>query len=689
MSTPNISSMIKACASNVYPKKAVSLYFHLSNKFVYPSLCTIPFIFSSFSAMASLMPQGNTLHGHHKQNPRQFNLHASNTLLITHIKSKELHLAKQVFENMHEKNVFSWTAMISGYARNGRAQDALDFFNGMLYSGIRPNYITLLVIIRVVSQIFAEQKTSEIHGFVMRNGFESEAPVITSLIGLYSSHNDTKSAFLLFDRAIMKDLILWTAMVSVCSQNGLSVEAIKFFREMLNSGNEPNHVSIVSVLPAFSDLASLLEGREIHGYSIKHDFYADTNLQNSLMNLYSKCRKPSISARIFTKMDRRDLVSWNTMIGGYAENGFTNKALLLFKELRSWSTEIDLTTINNVILACTQLENSQNLKQIHGFLAKSGFLNPIFLQTILLTAYAEFGELEAVDQLFNQLAYKDLVSWSAIISVYAKAGLADHALELFKQMQLNGKDPNSITLVSVLQACSSLGAHKLGQTIHSYVLRHGYFDSNMFLASALIDLYCKCGSLHSAKALFDRTDRKDLILWSSMISGYEINGYGKEALRTFYDMLALGLKPNYVVFISVLSACSHGGLVNEGLEVFTSMESEHQIKPDLVHYACVVDMLGRNDKVKDAVNFINEMPMEPDSFVWGALLSSCKLSDSHDYIADLAAKKLFRLDPRNESHYINLSNIYASLGQWGNVARLRGVMKEKNLKKTVGCSWLS
>ncbi|ERM95029.1 hypothetical protein AMTR_s00009p00241390 [Amborella trichopoda] len=194
--------------------------------------------------MASLMPQGNTLHGHHKQNPRQFNLHASNTLLITHIKSKELHLAKQVFENMHEKNVFSWTAMISGYARNGRAQDALDFFNGMLYSGIRPNYISLLVIIRVVSQIFAEQKTSEIHGFVMRNGFESEAPVITSLIGLYSSHNDTKSAFLLFDRAIMKDLILWTAMVSVCSQNGLSVEAIKFFREMLNSGNEPNHVSI-------------------------------------------------------------------------------------------------------------------------------------------------------------------------------------------------------------------------------------------------------------------------------------------------------------------------------------------------------------------------------------------------------------------------------------------------------------
>ncbi|KAL4184678.1 hypothetical protein AMTRI_Chr10g226690 [Amborella trichopoda] len=194
--------MIKACASNGYPEKAISLYFQLSNEFVYPSLCTIAFVFSSFSAMVSLTPQGNTLHGHHKQNPHEYNLHSSNTLLISHIKSKELHLAKKVFEIMHERNMFLWTALISGYARNGCAQEALDFFNCMLYSGIRPNYVTLLVVIRRVSRIFPELKTREIHGFVMRNGFESEVPVMISLIGLSSYHNDTKSAFLLFDRVL-------------------------------------------------------------------------------------------------------------------------------------------------------------------------------------------------------------------------------------------------------------------------------------------------------------------------------------------------------------------------------------------------------------------------------------------------------------------------------------------------------
>lgn len=225
----------------------------------------------------------------------------------------------------------------------------------------------------------------------------------------------------------------------------------------------------------------------------------------------------------------------------------------------------------------------------------------------------------------------------------------------------------------------------MGESIHAHIKKAGY-SSNTFLTSALIDLYCKYGSIRQAMAIFDEMPAKDLICWSSMINGYGINGYGSEALETFSNMLNSGILPNDVVFVSVLSACSHCGLDDEGWDWFYAMEEKFCITPKLAHYACMVDMLSRRGYVKEALEFVNKLPIEPDIRIWGALLAGCRKNSDSTEVAEVAVHRLISLDPENTSYHVFLSNLYAEQNRWEDVDRLRNLVEEKGLKKDAGCS---
>ncbi|KAL6323117.1 hypothetical protein AAG906_027385 [Vitis piasezkii] len=583
-------------------------------------------------------------------------------------------------------NVISWTSKISSLVKQNQSELAVGLFKMMLMTEQRPNHVTVLSVIRAISGLGLEDMMRVICGSVIKLGFESEVSVATALIGFYSDY-DMGIVWKIFNQTPIKDLVLWSAMVSACVKSGQYGEAFEIFRAMQYDGVEPNHVSIVSILPACANVGALLFGKEIHGFSIKKMFHPLTNVHNSLVDMYAKCRNFKASMLVFDQILEKDLISWTTIIRGCIENDCPREAFKAFSRMQFSCFGADETIVQDMIVAIIQADEHKFGIAFHGFLLKNGLLAFVSIGTALLQMYAKFGELESAIIVFDQLDKKDYISWSAMISVHAHSRHPYNALETFKQMQSTDERPNEITFVSLLQACSLIGAQELGESIQAHATKAGYL-SNAFLSSALIDLYCKFGRINQGRAIFNEIPTKDLVCWSSMINGYGLNGCGDEALETFSNMLACGVKPNEVVFISVLSACSHCGLEHEGWSCFSSMEQKYGIIPKLPHYACMVDLISRRGNIEGALQFVNKMPMEPDKRIWGALLAGCRSTHGSIEIAELVAERLIGLDPQNTSYYVILSNLYAEQGRWGDVERLRKLVDEKGLKKEMGYSMI-
>lgn len=577
------------------------------------------------------------------------------------------------------ENVVSWTSKISGLVRKNQPNEAVGLFKKMLWNEERPNYVTVLSVIRAVGALEWEDTLLVVHALGIKMGFASEVSVQTALLGCYSVY-DMGIVWKLFHQIPSKDVVSWSAMVSACVRNGQYSEALKFFRDMQCHGVQPNHVTIVSILSAFADLGVLSLGKEIHGFSIKRVFYCLRNVQNSLVDMYAKCRNLEASIRVFKDILKKDIISWRTIIRGCIENECPKKALYIFLKMRLSCFELNETIIRDTVVASSHAEENKFGLAFHCYTLKSGFLAFVSVGTALMQMYIKFGEEESARTIFDPLNHKDLIAWSAMISAYAQGRNPHNALDTFKQMQSMNEKPNEITFVSLLQACSSMGSQELGESIHAHVIKAGY-SLNAYLTSAFIDLYCKFGRIKQGKALFDELPTKDLICWSSMIRGYGMNGCGTEALKTFSSMLDCGVKPNDIVFISVLSACSQCGLENEGWSWFHSMEAKYGITPKLPHYACMVDLLSRHGNIRAALEFVREMPVEPDKRIWGVLLARCRSTCRPIEIAEFVVERLVSLDPQNTSHYVILSDLYAEQGRWEDVERLAKLVSKKGSSK--------
>lgn len=278
--------------------------------------------------------------------------------------------------------------------------------------------------------------------------------------------------------------------------------------------------------------------------------------------------------------------------------------------------------------------------------------------------------------------------WNAVISGFAKCGRSKEALELFDQMlQMEGEDvrADGITVVSALAACADLGALDAGEWIHDHAAKNS-IQLDVFVGTALVDMYSKCGSIDLARKVFDEMPDRNVMSWTVMIRGLAMCGNGGDALALFSKMIDEGVKPDGITFVGVLSACSHSRLVDEGRRVFASMTRDFGIVPKSEHYSCVVDLLSRAGMLREAIEFIENMPLEPDAALWGSLLSACRRNPKEVELAEFVAGQLMEIEPDNDATYVLLSNIYAYNNRWDDVARVRRLMKERAIRKTPGCS---
>ena len=454
-----------------------------------------------------------------------------------------------------------------------------------------------------------------------------------------------------FDEIPEKNVVFFNVMIRSYVNNHLYHDALLVFKTMASQGFEPDNYTYPCSLKACSGLENLNVGLQIHGAVVKVGLDLNLFIGNGLVAMYGKCGCLMAARRVLDEMPSRDVVSWNSMVAGYAQNAQFDDALEVCKEMEALRLKPDAGTMASLLPAVTNTASNN---------------------------------VSYVKEIFMKLAKKSMVSWNVMIAVYVNNSMPAEAVNLYLQMEKNRIEPDAVTIASILPACGDLSALSLGRRMHEYVERKK-LRPNLLLENALVDMYAKCGSLQDAREVFDRMKFRDVVSWTSMISAYGLNGQGCDAVALFAKMQNLGLSPDSIAFVSVISACSHAGLLEEGRCYFKLMTEEYRIIPRIEHYACMVDLLGRSGQVDEAYSFIKQMPVEPNERVWGALLSACRVYSNMN-IGLLAADHLFQLAPEQSGYYVLLSNIYAKAGRWKDVTTIRSMMKGRGLKKIPGIS---
>ncbi|GLT78766.1 hypothetical protein SLA2020_502930 [Shorea laevis] len=610
------------------------------------------------------------------------------TALVGFYASFDIRVSHLVFDMMAVRNTVSWNSLITGYFEVGDSLNALKIFLKMLMDGVKCDSVTMLVVIQACGKIGSLGLGNQIHQMAVKLNYSCNMFIVNALLNMYGEIGNLESSCQLFDAVHTCDVALWNSMLSAYIDCGCYEEATNLFAKMLDEGIGKDERTIAIMLSLCAKIDDgLREGKSLHTYANKNGMRIDVNLGNALLNMYAEQRCIESAKKVFEEMSTVDVISYNTLIAAFAQNDLRTEAWQLFVLMRVSEVEPNSYTIISILAAC-QHETCLHIgRSLHGFVIKLGIEVNLSLNTALTEMYINCGDKAAARYLFESCPNRDLISWNALIASYIKNNLADHALSLFTRM-ISEVEPNSATVVSILSLCTLLARMLQGQCLHAYVIRRqSYLDFDLSLANALITMYARCGSMYNAEKFFKTLPKRDIISWNAVISGYGLHGRGHDAICAFSRMLEDGFQPNSVTFLSVLSACSHSGLVNEGLKLFHSMVQEFRINPQLAHYGCVVDLLGRAGCLDEAKDFIKSMPIKPDASVWRALLSACR-----DHCDPKEAMRIFekivKLEPMNPGNYVLLRNIYAEAGLWSEVRQIRRWLKEKGLRKSPGISWI-
>lgn len=427
---------------------------------------------------------------------------------------------------------------------------------------------------------------------------------------------------------------------------------------------------------------AIQEAKLVHKHVFSNGYNPKTFLINTLMNVYAKFNLLNEAHELFDEMPERNVVSWTTMIAAFSNAKMNDKAMEFLILMIRNGIRPNMFTYSSVLGSCNGLPI---LKQIHCSITKAGLESDVFVRSSLIDKYSKWGELQNALTTFNEMETSDLIVWNTIIGAFAQNNNGDEALNLFKRMKKSGFMSDQATLTSVLSAVTGMALLELGRQVHVHVLK--YNNQDLILGNALLDMYCKCGSMEDARFEFTKMVEKDVISWSTMINGLAQNGFSHEALKMFQTMEASGSKPNYITMVGILFACSHAGLVEKGRFYFEKMESIYGIKPGREHYGSMVDLLGRAGQLNEALKLIHTMEPGPDVVTWRTLLSACGMHRDTG-LAAYAANRVLELDPEDSGTYSLLSNIYANTQRWEDVEKVRRTMRGKNVKKEPGCSWI-
>ncbi|KAG2633010.1 hypothetical protein PVAP13_2NG284000 [Panicum virgatum] len=513
----------------------------------------------------------------------------------------------------------------------------------------------------------------------------------------------------------------YNVLISACLSHGLPRHALAAYQEMVGKDAvAPDAFTYPSVLRACAEAGDLALGRAVHVRAADAGMDGHLFFQNALVSMYAKCGDLVAARRVFDGMGHRDVVSWNSMISGYAASGLWREAVELFNRMRADAFDFNSVTWNTIaggyiqmrdykaaiglirdmvrggagadfvtlvigLNACSRAGWLRLGKEIHGLAVRMHCDGIESVSNAVIAMYARCKDMECALMLFKMLRCPGLVTWNTMIAGFALSDDAEEASRLFREMVCSDVEPNYVTVVTYLALCARVANLQHGRELHTHIVKHG-FKGYRLLWNSLIDMYSKSGRLWVAQNVFDTMDDRDMISYTSMIAGYGMQGKGTVALRLFNQMIDSGIMPDAIIMVTVLSACSHSGLVDEGEEVFDKMVNSFGIKPQMEHYSCMVDLYARAGLLEKAEELLNQIPFPPTSTMLAALVGACH-DQGNIVIGERSARRLLEMKTENAGHYVLVANMYAAAGCWNELATVRKLMRDLGVTKAPGLAW--
>ncbi|KAL5557014.1 hypothetical protein UlMin_039250 [Ulmus minor] len=602
------------------------------------------------------------------------------TILSMYAKLGDVSSADYIFYQMLNRDRLSWNSMVSGYVYNGLWDLSLSLFCEMQFAGFDPDEVSIVSIVSACSKLGALLLGKSVHGFSVRRGFGSSLTVSNAMLAFYSSCGQLSTCFKLFHEMTMRNAISWNTLISCCVREGEREMAVALLRRMQKEGLQLDLVTLISILPIFSVSKYLGQGMAVHCHTIKSGYGLDISQANALISMYCNCGDLASGKLLFEVMPEKSVVSWNAVMTGFRSHSLHHEVMLLFGRMIKNRQRPNSITLLNLLPACyTQLQG----KSIHGFAIRLGILQETPFLTSLIIMYARFDNINLCLLLFRMGKKEDVSLWNAIMSAHIQTKNAGMVFSFFSDLLQMGLEPDNLTVLSLVSGCVQLNSIKLADSVMAYLIRKA-FDKEATICNSLIDLQARCGEFLVARKLFDGLKEKDVVSWSVMINGYGLHRDGNAALDLFLQMELSGIKPDATTYSTVLSACNHSGLAEEGLKAFNSMTANN-ITPKMEHYACLVDLLARTGNLEEAYDMVKRLPCEPSTSLLEALLGACRVHGNVE-IGEKMGRKLVDLDPENSRSYVMLYNIYAAAERWMDAERVRSEMEKKGLKKAPGFS---
>ncbi|KNA19990.1 hypothetical protein SOVF_056510 [Spinacia oleracea] len=602
----------------------------------------------------------------------------------------------KIFECMSAKNAVTMNGLMVGLVNQKRGEQAVDVFKQMehLVEVNTNSYMVLLSACAEFSELEeGRRKGKELHAYAIRNGLrDAKVAVSNAIINMYAKCGAIHSACAVFEQMGERDLVTWNSLIAGLDQNERFEDAVFNFFRMRRSGMRPTNFALISCLSSCASLGWLRQGVQVHAEALKLGLGSDVSVSNVLLSMYAGTRSFNECKKLFSFMPEHDQVSWNSIIGALADSEtYASEAVMYILEMMRLGWSLNGVTLVNVLSAVSSdsLSLSKLGPQVHALAFKYCFTNNITVENSLISCYGKCSRMEDCELIFSKMSKRDEVSWNAMISSCVHNEQLSKAVDLVWFMMQSGQRLDHYTFATVLSACASVATLERGMEVHACQIR-AHLESDVVVGSAIVDMYAKCGRIDYAARFFQLMPVKNLYSWNTMISGYARHGFANKALEIFEQMKEGGQPPNHVTFVGVLSACSHGGLVEKGYKHFESMSSEYGLAPQMEHFSCMVDILGRSGKLDKVEDFINKMPMKPNNLIWRTVLGSCCRTNGRDSeLGKRAAEMLLQLEPENGGNYVLLANMYAGGAKWEKLAITRSAMNLAAAKKQAGRSWVT
>ncbi|KAM0059131.1 putative tetratricopeptide-like helical domain superfamily [Helianthus debilis subsp. tardiflorus] len=706
--------LAKLTKSQQYTKTLQLFHQIQSSKHLKPDQYTLSTTLTATAHLRDIIA-GNQLHSHVIRAGYKIFPHVANTLLFLYAKSEDLVSVKRAFEEIKAPDVYSWTTLLSactnlgevGYARhlldeipqrneavwnavitgcidNGYSDIAVGLFNRMHLLGVRlDNYSLASVLSLCCSELIGFG--TEVHALVVKTGFLGRASVTNALITMYFNCGNAAQAYKVFDgtEETVRDQITYNAMIGGLVSLGRDEHAFKMFINMQKVGFSPTERTFASVMGSCSSEQAAIQ---VHAHAIKTGYNDFNSVSNAAITMYSSCGDLQAAQMVFERLNEKDRVSWNTMITSYAQENLSRDAMLAYLQMQQQGIEADEFTIGSL------LSTSDSVVCIDKILAtviKNNLISKTEVANALISTLSKHNAIDEAYSIFNDTNFKNLITWNSMISGFHLNGCSVHALYLFSDILVSDLTPDFYTLSIVLNICAGISDLRHGKEIHGYILKFNNIHETS-LGNALIALYAKCGVLDQSLKVFKSMVYKDVVSWNSMISAYAQHGRGEDAVACFKSMQkskGVKVEPDHTTFTAALTACSHAGLVDAGVDIFNSMVNKYGVEPRVEHFSCLVDLVGRAGYLDAAEKLIKSDDLKVHSSVWWNLFSAC-VAHGDLRLGRIVAGFLLEAEEDKAGVYVVLANILANGGHWEEAEKVRKMMRSYGAVKQPGYSWI-